>query len=236
MPEHLGFILAAPMAAFGGPAGHERRPSAVMPGRSAILGLLGAALGIEPGDAAGQAELGRYECAVQSLRQSAALRDFHTVQTIPSGAAVGPVSRRDALERAGVRVRNVVTQRDYRCDVAIAAVVWGGWFWSLRQLAEALRRPAYALCLGRRACPPAWPLGPELLEAADPVCALAGLRPGLEPGTTGAWEVQERSEVMSWSEIPGLAPVRVEEAYSNPRSRRRWTFGPEQVWIYPSCS
>ncbi len=236
MPEHLGFILAAPLAAFGGPAGHERRPSSVLPGRSALLGLLGAALGVEPGDGTGQAELGRFGFAVQSLRQSRPLRDFHTVQTIPSGAANGPASRRDALEQAGYRTRNVVTHRDYRCDVAIAAVVWGGGLWSLNRLAEALRRPEYALCLGRRACPLAWPLGPELLEAANPVRALAGLRPGLEPGTAGAWEVQERSEVMSWSEIPGLAPVRVEEAHTKPGSRRRWTFRPEQVWIYPSCS
>ena len=84
MREYLVFDLSAPMGAFGSYAGHERRGSEIMPPRSAVLGLLGAALGIERSDHDGQAALRRYRVAVRLLAQSAPLRDYHTVQTVPA--------------------------------------------------------------------------------------------------------------------------------------------------------
>ena len=48
------FSLVAPMGSFGGPAGHERRGSNSWPGRSAVLGLIGAALGVRRTDKEGQ--------------------------------------------------------------------------------------------------------------------------------------------------------------------------------------
>ena len=57
MTRFLTFALVAPMASFGGLAVGERRSGWDRPGRSAVLGLIGACLGVEREDDAGQAAL-----------------------------------------------------------------------------------------------------------------------------------------------------------------------------------
>ena len=125
MREHLVFLLSAPMASFGSYAGHERRGSGLVPMRSAILGLVGAAIGIDRTDVEGQADLRAYSVAVQAFQSSTPLRDYHTVQTVPTAKARRPASRRQALERAGRVSNTVITMRDYRCDVLFGATPLG---------------------------------------------------------------------------------------------------------------
>ncbi|MYK31557.1 MAG: type I-E CRISPR-associated protein Cas5/CasD, partial [Boseongicola sp. SB0670_bin_30] len=125
MREHLVFLLSGPMASFGGYAGHERRGSGLVPMRSAVLGLVGAALGIVRGDTEGQAALRAYSVAVQLLQQSVPLRDYHTVQTVPTARAKRPPTRGRALERAGRDINTMITIRDYRCDVLVGGALWG---------------------------------------------------------------------------------------------------------------
>ena len=230
MAEYLTFILAGPFAGFGGPGGHERRTGGLLPRRSAIVGLLGAALGIGRSDRTGQRDLAGHGVAVQSLRRSSALRDFHTVETLPSGTAPAR-TRRDALERAGDSTETVVTLRDYRTDVAVAVAVWGGTRWSLDELAAALRRPVFTLSLGRRSCPPAWPLGPRIVGAEDPVAALEAVRPAVPAGPPCGWEA-ERGDVLCWTRIPGRRALEGIELHSGPGDRIDWTFRPEPAWIY----
>ena len=55
MTEWLIIHLAAPFASFGEEAGNVRRGTADRPTRSALLGLAGAALGIDRADARGTA-------------------------------------------------------------------------------------------------------------------------------------------------------------------------------------
>ena len=88
MPDFLIFTLAGSLASFGDVAGHERRGSWTWPGRSAVLGLLAAALGIRrDGDFT---KLDRLRVAVAVFDTGAALRDYHTVQTVPTSAARRP--------------------------------------------------------------------------------------------------------------------------------------------------
>ena len=232
LPDHLTFILAGPLSGFSGSGGHQRRTGLLLPNRSAIVGLLGAALGIDGDNRSGQEGIAAYGVAVQSLRRSSALRDFHTVQTIPAGVATGAKTRTDALCSAGEARHNVVTLRDYRSDTAIGVAVWGCGGWALGDLAEALCRPVYALSLGRRSCPPSWPLDPKIISASDPVAALARVKPAVPPESTAGWGV-ERGAVMSWSAIPGRRASRSVELHSRPENRRTWTFLPETAWIYP---
>ncbi len=236
MAEYLTLILAGPFASFGGPGGHERKATAELPRRSAIIGMLGAALGICRGDREGQRDLAEYEVAVQSLRTSSALRDFHTVETIPTGTEAGASTRVEALGNARGRTNTVVTLRDYRSDVAIAVAAWGGTRWSLEELAAALRCPVYTLCLGRRNCPPAWPLGPRIVDARDPVAALALVQPAVPVDRPGGWRAGDRGEVMSWTRIPGLDVIGSIEMHSWPGGRRDWSFFPEKAWIYANGS
>ena len=95
MREHLVFTLTAALGAMGDLAGHERRGSWSWPGRSAILGLCGAALGLRRAD--DFARLDGLGMAVAIFSSGEPLRDFHTVETVPSAAAKHPQSRAEAL-------------------------------------------------------------------------------------------------------------------------------------------
>ena len=70
MAEFVIFTLAAPMGAFADLAGHERRHSGTWPARSAVLGLVGAALGVRRNEAARQQSLSRWRTAVSVLSRA----------------------------------------------------------------------------------------------------------------------------------------------------------------------
>ena len=225
MPEYLAFDLAAPMGAFGSYAGHERRGSESMPSRSAVLGLLGAALGIERADHDGQAALRRYRVAVRLLAQGALLRDYHTVQTVP--ARIGrPNGRRAAIEAIGRDINTSITVRDYRTDVAFIVAVWSDDApWPLPRLRDALLRPVFVLFLGRKSCPPAAPLDPRIVAGPDPVTVLRGatVREWLGRGVPGG---------IASDPFAGGSPDRTEQAPAEPLDRGLWHFGEREVWHF----
>lgn len=169
MTDHLVFTLCAGLGAMGDLAGHERRGTLCWPGRSAVLGLLGAALGLRRDDRAGFARLESLRLAVGVIDDGRPMRDFHTVQTVPTAAAKHPDSRPAALRAAGLNLNTTITLRDYRVGVAYAAALWGG---PLDGLAEALAEPVFTLYLGRKSCPLSAPPAPRRVQADDPLSAL----------------------------------------------------------------
>ena len=191
MAPYLVFTLCAGMAAMGELAGHERRGTLTWPGRSAVLGLVAAALGVRRDDAAGFARLETLRLAVGVLDDGMPLRDYHTVETVPTAAARNPDSRPAALRKAGRATNTTITLRDYRVGVAYTVALWGAPF---DGIADALERPVFALYLGRKSCPLAAPPAPRLVEADDPVAALgqARLPPFLPLGTMGLVASDER--------------------------------------------
>ena len=231
MREHLVFLLSAPMGSFGGYAGHERRDSGVIPLRSAMLGLVGAALGINRADAFGQAALRAYSVAVQPFQESVPLRDFHTVQSIPTAQAKRPATRRQALVRAGQRVNTIITIRDYRCDVLIGVTVWGEGRWTLHHLSDCLRAPEFPLYLGRKSCPLASPVNASVLLAEGPVEALARIEvpKWLRPY---GWSEHDRTRRPVYSDPldPPAKPDLIEQVPGEPLDRQAWTFADRSVW------
>jgi CRISPR system Cascade subunit CasD len=84
MPRYLTFALVAPLASFGAIAVGERRSGWNRPGRSAVLGLVGACLGLEREDDAGQDALtSGYSVALLCHSPGRLLADYHTTQ-VPS--------------------------------------------------------------------------------------------------------------------------------------------------------
>lgn len=231
MREHLVFLLSAPMASFGGYAGHERRGSGLVPLRSSVLGLLGAALGIDRKNVEGQTALRAYSVAVQSFQRSVPLRDYHTVQTVPTAKAKRPATRRRALARAAGDVNTVITIRDYRCDVLIGVAVWGDGPWGLKDLASRLRRPEFPLYLGRKSCPLASPLNPFVTSAAGPAEALACIEVPEWLHSEGVSE-QDRLRLSVHSDPidEHTPPSSSERVPGEPLDRRAWTFAECTVW------
>lgn len=161
--KYLVFRLYGPLASWGEIAVGESRHSAVYPGKSALLGLLAAALGIRRDEEELQASLAKgYQFAVKVLRTGTLLRDYHTTQVPDSVGKVIYRTRRDELVRGKARLGTILSSREYRCDalVLVAVRVMNEAPYSLDEICEALLKPKYHLYLGRKSCPLAAPLAP----------------------------------------------------------------------------
>lgn len=221
MTEYLVFTLAAPMGSFGGLAGHERRGSDSWPKRSAILGLLGAALGIERRDTARQEALRKWKVSVSVLSESVPLQDFHTVQTVPSARIKRPDTRRQALNKLIKKDNPVITWRDYRCDCAFGVALRDGP--EMEVAHSALECPVFTPYLGRKSCPLSAPMAPHRVQAANVAEALnqAVLPPYLN---------SMRPLLIASDEA--LPNARQETLWDEPLDREGWHFGPRVVYIY----
>ena len=123
MPNYLIFQLIAAIGAMGEFGGHDRRGTLAVPGRSAVIGTLGAALGRRRDQ--DFSDLDALGVAVASFGRTDPLRDYHTVQTVPSAAVKQPQSRPEALRDSGRRVNTTLTSRDYRTDCVFGVALWG---------------------------------------------------------------------------------------------------------------
>ena len=220
--EFVIFTLAAPMGAFGDLAGHERRPSGEWPARSAVLGLVGAALGVRRHDAAGQKALGRWRVAVSVLSRGAAFRDFHTVQTVPTARIKRPATRRQALDALGSGDNPLITWRDYRTDCAFGVALWGGD--GAAEVREALARPQFTPYLGRKSCPLSAPMAPAVVEAGNETEALARV-------TLPSFLALDPARPLLVASDELLDGGREEIRWDEPLDRSQWHFGPRTAHV-----
>ena len=172
MHDYLVFQLQAPLSSWGEPAVGEFRGTATHPGQSALIGLLGAALGLDRGDEAAHAALrDGFGFAVGLLSSGSLLRDYHTAQVPPRPALKGRphATRRQEMAVPKRDLSTILSTRDYRQNaaslVALQARTSANPRFSLAQLAAALREPQFTLYLGRKVCTPGAPLWPQLLNA-----------------------------------------------------------------------
>ncbi len=145
-----GFLLhlQSPMQSWADTGFGQIREAGLFPSRAAVLGIVAAALGIPRADDRLVALHDTFRVHVATARDGETRKDYHTVETDPS--------------------RNkTLTWRDYHHDAHFVALVLpdagAEEKWVERAMA-ALRQPTYTAFLGRRACPPAVPLRPELAE------------------------------------------------------------------------
>lgn len=177
MRSFLLFRLYGPLASWGEIAVGEVRPSALQPTRSALLGLLGAALGLRRGDDTALSSLGAtLRFAVFVERAGVPARDYHTIQVATPQRGRTPLTRADQLRERRHHLGTILSYRDYRCDALYDVAAWhegGPPANSLERLAAALEQPVFTLYLGRKSCPLALPLAARVVEADDALAALA---------------------------------------------------------------
>ena len=178
MDETLIWTLTANIAAMGELAGNEYRPSLRYPGRSIILGILGAALGIERDDLAGQEKLSALETAVAIFNDGTHFRDYHTVQTIGRKCRHDAYSYRDAHAHAKRgHLFTTPTYREYRSDVHYGVAIWNGKPdenmetvkepvvpITLEEIRRGLEQPVYSMFLGRKSCSLSSPVAARIVE------------------------------------------------------------------------
>ncbi|MFE6945947.1 type I-E CRISPR-associated protein Cas5/CasD [Streptomyces chartreusis] len=131
--------LAGPLQSWGVSSRFARRTTKSAPTKSAVIGLLAAAAGIDRRDNARLAPLAALRFGVRIDQPGTLIRDFHTAHHHVTGKAM-PLS-----------------QRHYLADAVFVAALEGD-HTLLTQLHAALKAPVYPPFLGRRSCPPAAPL------------------------------------------------------------------------------
>lgn len=231
MSEYLLFRLYGPMASWGDIAVGEFRPSFSHPSKSAVLGLIAAALGIRRDEEAKHQGLSsNYGFGVRVESQGVPIRDYHTIQVPPSGSGRNKrtyATRKDELSVPKDDLATILSSRDYYCDALYTVALWDVTSKSERPLSEiavALTNPAFTLYLGRKSCPMALPLEPQMVEAANlheafniarfsDATLLEGLK--LSESVDVYWEGGEDS---------GYTAVHSIQRRDLPVSRRRWQF------------
>lgn len=241
MREYLTFALVAPLASFGGIAVGERRGGWDRPARSAVLGLVGACLGLEREDDEAQAALARdYGLALLCHAPGRLLADYHTAQVPPAARNRRFATR--AAELAAPDLNTVLSRRDYRSGAWHLGALWtrsDSPRWPLEQVQEAMERPGFVPYLGRKSCPLGLPLAPELTVVESPVAALRRrhaegrearlmlpLRRQAVPLRDALADQVADTVIVLDAEDAGQDPrlLRVEMRRDQPRSRRRWQF------------
>lgn len=232
MTDYLVFRLYAPLASWGEAAVGETRPTATYPGRGAIIGLLGAALGIRRDDDAGQQALGdSVRVAVKQRSPGTLLRDYHTAQVPSTQAKVTYRTRRDELNAPRKAINTILSSRDYRCDGLWTVAVWASEAATitLEALEEALKRPYYPLFLGRKSCPLAAPLAPRRVPAETLRAALDSDFEPILPGEKRLLWLP--ADVIYYWEGGAKCldgedhGVESNDVWDQPLNRRRWQFG-----------
>lgn len=236
VPAFLCFTLWAPMGSFGDVAVGERRLSLERPGRSAVLGLVAAAMGIERRDQAGLDALGAsFLVAVHNLSSGRLLEDYHTAQVPPTRRGVRHATRREQL--AGNDRGTILSRRDYRQEpwheVVLAAA--GNASTVLEEVESALRTPQFVLYHGRKSCPLGLPPDARLSVQADLAAALVSYK---QTSLAHCLLSRPRGPGSLHADVglldllgPTWRVDRIVERRDEPRDRRRWQFAVRQELV-----
>ena len=239
MTDFLLATIYAPTASWGDIAVGELRGSWDRPSRSAVLGLVAAALGIERGDQAAHDALEEgYGVAVRLDRPGSALVDYHTTQTVRQSVAEMARGQPRAALLAMEDRETILSWRTYRQDALATVALWArpGARWTLEQLGAALRAPEFVLYAGRKANPLGLPLDPAVvrsetllgafLERAAPPALLEWPAPGRREG-----RVTEIAHDPCVGFESGLRGLRRETRRDAGPQRSRWQFTERAVEI-----
>lgn len=224
----LVFTLYAPLGSFGEVAVGERRMSWARPGRSAILGLIAAAQGIERTDEAGHQRL---ECdlhyAVRTDATGRPFLDYHTAQTPKARRGQAFDTRREEL--ATDDLHTVLSSREWRSDASFTVMLWlrRNGSLDLDKIADALRRPKFMLYLGRKSAPLGLPLNPRVVVADTFLDAFAAQEPDDEEEAVLACirdDASRQGHIAFDHDAPGAPEALLERRRDAVVSRARWQF------------
>ena len=170
----LALYLDGPLQGWGYLADHAYRNTLSHPTRSAVTGILAAAMGIDRAEPIDRLNLLRM--TILGLTPSRQIRDYHTAQTRnKSGVVIGHAE---------------VTQRDYLVDARFLVLLEGeGGL--LDEIERALRNPRWFGTLGRRSCVPASPIYLGRFDSESAALAMLERRIGNVSVTLRVDEVSE---------------------------------------------
>lgn len=167
MADYLLFTLYSPFSSWGEIAVGEVRASKTHPGRSAVFGLIAAALGIRRNDDNAIRNLHEnYGLGIKAISIGYLTKDFHTIQAARTQKNVVFRKRADELHAAPESIGTLISSREYRADAYYIVSIWKRFEegkYSLEAIKNALQNPVFVPYLGRKACPPACNFAPEVM-------------------------------------------------------------------------
>jgi len=168
--KHLVFQLQAPLMSWGNEMARQTRPSDGHPRKCAVLGMIGAAMGLSRGDPSHGLMNDALGFATVVLRPGSRLVDYHTVAT-----PTGPKKYATRQAEAEASDYTVQTEREYLSDAYYLVALWlrdegttdiraTGGSQDVRVIKQFLEEPTWELFAGRKCCSFGLPLAPEIRE------------------------------------------------------------------------
>lgn len=248
--NYLLFRLYGHMASWGEIAVGETRHSANYPGKSAIIGLLAAALGIKRSeDEKQQAIQQGYAIAIEAYSSGSLLRDYHTAQVPDSAGGFIYRTRRDEMILGKSRLGTILSSREYRLDAfaVVAVKALPGTQYNLHEIKKHLEQPKFHVYLGRKSCPLSAPMNPQIVTdknnfyealqsyAHKPIMPFNVTNVGMLSKRDGYWLGLTAERHYYWeggaadfSDTIDLSRVQTRIRHDQPLSRTRWQFSPRQ--------
>lgn len=212
MQNFLILKLQGAMQAWGTHTYEDYRPSNIFPTRSAVVGLLGACIGIDRNDIEARQSLNAsfsltVRADVRNGLWPVRITDFHTVL---EARKVSGKARNDAI----------VSEREYLCDAefTLALAFYPDATYNLEKIKKALAKPKYTPFLGRRSCPIQTPL---LLPEEQSVVSAESLEDALKKISPF------KGTIYSELKLPGSSPIRIRDTPMLTRARQfstRWVY------------
>ena len=225
------------MASFGEIAVGERRMGWARPARSAVMGLVAAAMGIDRDDEEGHRELeAGLHYAVRTDAPGVPFVDYHTAQAPRRRRGQSFATRRHELA-ATSDLNTVLSRREWRTDACFTVALWtrGGAAPDIDRMAQCLCRPRYGLYVGRKSAPLGLPLNPAVVEADGFLDALDARNPTAAEREVldGLGAPDAPATVACDLDAPGLpTEFRRERRRDAVASRSRWQFGDRDEAVF----
>lgn len=248
--DYLLFRLYGPMASWGEIAMGETRHTAGYPSKSAIIGMMAAALGIKRHETEKQLQLqDGYAVAIEVYSHGSLLRDYQTAQVPDSAGSFKYRTRRDELVIGKTRLGAILSSRDYRTDalVLVAVKPLPAAPYDLQVIKEYLEKPRFHLYLGRKSCPLAAPIRPMICNNKKnfhdafmsyehkPLMSFGIQNEGSFSKMDAYWlrlsterHYYWEGEASDFSDIIDLSRMQTRIRHDQPLSRSRWQFIPRQ--------
>jgi CRISPR system Cascade subunit CasD len=235
MREFLIFRLYGPMASWGDIAVGEDRPTYDRPSKSAVLGLISAALGIRRDEEERLLALATgYGMAIRIDAPGVLLRDYHTAQVPPSGKGKRKLlfrTRKDELSVPKDDLNTILSSRDYRCDALYTVGLWNRTeipTYSLTEMGRSLENPEFILYLGRKSCPLSLPVQAQVLNAENLSEALTSVRFSDNPFIQALARDNNVRVFWEGDDVSGFEKEHTVTRRDDPSSRTRWQFANRQ--------
>ena len=217
------------MGSNGSIAVGEQRLSWLRPGKSAVVGLVSAALGklrTETDFHHGLNESLYF--AVKIRHVGTASFDYHTSQTPIAKSNQVFLTRRDELQGSSKDLHTILSNREWRADCFYTVALWltERATVALHEISSALKKPSLVLYLGRKSAPLGLPLNPTMFAASDLQSAFRMQKLNeVERWVLESLNVVSQCEIAFDLDAHGAPhPDRVVTRRDNLRSRSNWTF------------